>query len=801
MTLFVYHGIVRSTTLALLLVVLLSLLLAHALPAEAGGNVSNCTDAGLTTALGGGGSVTFSCGPATITLDSTKQIIQNTTIDGGNIITLSGGTANRLFVVNSGATLTLTNITVRDGYASSGDGGAIFVANGGALTVQSGRFYSNTTTSSAGGGAITSYGALMIRGSEFAYNKAGGGGALNNVYGGAVTVISTSTFHHNAALSGNGGAIYLRDAAPLTLTNVSLMTNTAQNLGGAVFALGGSSVTAIGSQIRGNTSRWDGGGIYSERTLTVLSSTIAYNHADNHGGGLFANGTTTLISTTLSGNSGYSGGGALYTQNGMVTLDRSTLSQNSSTNFSVASSPQPGAAIMAYTGTDLLVNNSLLEHNDYASSGGAIWSIGAVTVRDSVLRNNSAYYDGGALTAGGVVTIVNSQIDNNFAVGDPGIGGGLYIGIFVGTFGRITGTATISGSLVKNNLANGLGGIGGGGIYNEGALTVTQTTLHNNFGNPYGGGLYNRGTATLNAVTLSANRAVTTGGGIYNQMTLYGSQITVTDNAASLSGGGMYNYPQLDSNPSMGLAWLTNLTLSGNHADVEGGGIMNDGWLLIEKAMLSTNSADFGAAIENRMGTVDLDRTALVANAASGFGGGIVNRRRADFSNVTFSGNSAALEGGGMLNEGSALLQNVTLSNNDAPFLGGALSLRTGSYLTLTNTIVANSVSGGNCGGTGSIVSKYSISSDATCALTGPGDRINLDPKLTALGDYGGSTLVHMPKADSLAINGVVGSDAPPVDQRGLPRPVGGAFDIGAVERQPTDVDAIPRLWLPLLVR
>ncbi len=42
---------------------------------------------------------------------------------------------------------------------------------------------------------------------------------------------------------------------------------------------------------------------------------------------------------------------------------------------------------------------------------------------------------------------------------------------------------------------------------------------------------------------------------------------------------------------------------------------------------------------------------------------------------------------------------------------------------------------------------------------------------------------------------------APATDQRGVARPQGGGFDIGAVERQPSDVDTVPRLWLPLLRR
>jgi hypothetical protein len=105
------------------------MLVPGATPARAGGVVGNgtpgsCTDAGLNTALAGGGSVTFNCGPAphTILITSQKSINLNTTIDGGGKITLDGQDAHRLFDV--GAVLTLRNIVLSRGYFN-GDGGAI----------------------------------------------------------------------------------------------------------------------------------------------------------------------------------------------------------------------------------------------------------------------------------------------------------------------------------------------------------------------------------------------------------------------------------------------------------------------------------------------------------------------------------------------------------------------------------------------------------------------------------------------------------------------------------------------------
>jgi hypothetical protein len=58
-----------------------------------------------------------------------------------------------------------------------------------------------------------------------------------------------------------------------------------------------------------------------------------------------------------------------------------------------------------------------------------------------------------------------------------------------------------------------------------------------------------------------------------------------------------------------------------------------------------------------------------------------------------------------------------------------------------------------------------------------------------------------MLRLGSPAIDGIVGNDAPSTDQRGLPRPQGGGYDIGAIERQPSDSDLTPRVYLPLVQR
>jgi predicted outer membrane repeat protein len=247
-------------------------------------------------------------------------------------------------------------------------------------------------------------------------------------------------------------------------------------------------------------------------------------------------------------------------------------------------------------------------------------------------------------------------------------------------------------------------------------------------------------------------------------------------------------------------------TLVGNFALSAGGGIYNDqpaSSLFVSHSTLQGNSAFEGGGIQNNLGTANLDKTTLSSNTANSRGGGISNQGTLSLTNVTLSANAAHVYGGGLFNQGAETLWNVTMSYNSAT-TGGALYTEPGHTTLLTDTILAYSPAGGNC--YGAVTSAiYTLSSDNSCGLTGSVNGHNpnsLNPLLTALGNYGGPTLVNMLKLGSPAIGGVVGSNAPTADQRDQPRPgPDGSYDIGAVERQPGDSDLAPRLYLPQIAR
>jgi hypothetical protein len=230
------------------------------------GTPSSCTSNAFINAVAQGGIITFDCGPdpVTITLESTAKVFNDTgpeiVIDGGGLVTLSGGNQRRILYMNTcdpnqvwttshcqnqdHPRLTVQNLTFINADSTDEpeyEGGGAIWARGGRFKVVNSRFYNNEcgpVGPDLGGAALrvfSQYEGLPVYVVNSTFGGASGlGGTCSNGGGissiGVSWTILNSVFVHNNAIGeggnppdsgtpggGSGGAIY-NDGNTMTLS-------------------------------------------------------------------------------------------------------------------------------------------------------------------------------------------------------------------------------------------------------------------------------------------------------------------------------------------------------------------------------------------------------------------------------------------------------------------------------------------------------------------------------------------------------------------------------------------------------
>ncbi len=384
------------------------------------GTAASCTQAALAAALAQGGVIHFNCGGAATIAINAQQTLRtdvDTTIDGGNLITLDAGGTTRLFSFNSPnfqhttTTVTIQNITLQNGKSTGtpippapapcsqgtendGGGAAVYVRDG-ILNVFNTVFKNNTgpaTGPDVAGGAIYTLGSLgtTVVGSTFISNKASNGGAIGALFGDLS--VYNSTFTSNQATGngannissqctvnggevgngGNGGAISMdgAEAFSVTICGSTFASNAAGSgaLGGAVFRTpdGAMQTTTIDRSTFNANSAPGGGALYFHNSqLVMTASTLSNNVAAGSGGALFSDGSTLQFTNdTLFRNSALVGlGGAIFLAGNGGTLTNLTFFGNTAPG----GSGYFGASIAG--GTALTINNTLLSENTTEDCG------------------------------------------------------------------------------------------------------------------------------------------------------------------------------------------------------------------------------------------------------------------------------------------------------------------------------------------------------------------------------------------------------------------------------------------------
>lgn len=450
---------------------------------------------------------------------------------------------------------------------------------------------------------------------------------------------------------------------------------------------------------------------------------------------LAANGTYTL--TTINNGA-----------NGLPVINASiTINGNGSTIERSSAFGTPAFRIFYIGNGTLNLNNTTVKNGNVANSGGAFFvNNGNLNLTGSTVKNISSTARGAVYLHGGTITVSSSIIEENTCTGTCS-GGGIASDI------ATANSLTINNSIVRNNVAD----LAGGGLSGAG-MTMTGSAVYGNC----------VGTSIIAGVCQTNPSDTGNGGGakIGGNSTI--SNSSFYSNTATRAGGGI-----AIENSSTPIT-LKNLTISGNIANGNGGGI---------------NAGTSGSTVSN----INAYNLTITDNTGDNDGTDVFDSQTG---------------GGVYFSQFSTSQLNFTFYN----------SIIAGNH---DNSATANKHE--DCSGTTNVltlssgynlVGKMNTTSSTHCHFQNTtGDQIGttgspINPLLAALADNGGPALPDTTSAKTHALGllspamdtgspntpGSGGNSCPTDDERGITRPSDGnadlvlRCDIGAFEYNPADV-------------
>ena len=498
-------------------------------------------------------------------------INKNIRIDGKGH-TIDAKNLGRIFEIDGGFAVTLTNVTLTNGKADNG--GAIY--NFGNLDLVHVNFVNNTAKY---GGAIMNYAyGLVLDDSTFTNNTAKIGGAIYN--SADCFVVGNSTFANNTATS-NGGVIF-NYGIGFVVGNSTFVNNSAADGAGAILN-GGRGFVVGNSTFANNTATSKGGAIYNYGIGFVVGNSTFANNTAEDAGAVYNEGDNSVVgNSTFVNNTATSIGGAII-NNGKLVVDNSAFEDNAANYYGGAIFNWDDLQVTnsAFDGNDILVRN--IRAMDNVDHGGAAiynWKNGKLDISKSNFTNNIKNYKNGNLLVGAVATIGDATISDSYFVNNSGRWGGA-LSVMGGesssatNFIDIDGTKfvnnsalyggamfvwgsnySISNSVFDNNSAFGKGNMtpnnnnGGALVVTQGNIPISGTIINSNFTNnkaQYGGAAWiNEGTIDISNSNFINNTATVEAGAIgfepaYTKITATVYATNFINNTAGVDGGAIYS--------------------------------------------------------------------------------------------------------------------------------------------------------------------------------------------------------------------------------------------------------------------
>jgi hypothetical protein len=377
---------------------------ANSLCVNQGGTGCYGTIAEAVTAAASGDTIHIAAGaPYLERLSLTKSV--SLTGDGPAATIIDGNALGQVIRITSPITVSLSNLTIRNGRSSAAD-----------------------ITDGAGAGIHNQYGRLTLNNVVVTDNHTGSGNSVEGGLGGGLAIINGQTTLNDSLVTdnttgtpigspvggaGGAGAGFYSDSSELILNR----TTVSHNFAGAG-----------GSSSGGNGPGGSGGGIAIIGGTLVLNNSSVTDNASGSGasgGGLGGNGGD---------------GGGIYSNGATVSVDHSLISFNGAGLGGGAGDLRgysgSGAGLFADAGgpTQLTITTSTISDNQtglglavgMGGDGGGVWVGFGVTARlvNVTLAYNSAdsgQTGGGLANHGGSLSLKNSLLANNGTNDDPPI--------------------------------------------------------------------------------------------------------------------------------------------------------------------------------------------------------------------------------------------------------------------------------------------------------------------------------------------------------------------------------------------
>ena len=247
----------------------------------------------------------------------TRSVSENWTVPAGEVnLCLNGQTINGSITVGKGATLTLTDCT------DSGRVQGEVTVNGGTFELYGGTITGGVQVGIKGGSYQTGSNFTMYGGTISGHNASSGSGGGVFLVGTSNQTDPPSFTMHGGTISNNtagasdggGGGVYVGEKCSFTMDGGTITGNTATaGNGGGIYihfnagnvSISNATITGNKASATGNTGYGHGGGIYSQRGVTVKNVTITGNNSTYEGGGIYGKGAITLTDATVTDNNHY----------------------------------------------------------------------------------------------------------------------------------------------------------------------------------------------------------------------------------------------------------------------------------------------------------------------------------------------------------------------------------------------------------------------------------------------------------------------------------------------------------------